>query len=203
MNALSRRNFLLTSAYATAGFASTASLPAFGQSSSRYLDLQDPEDALTAMIKMRGSLEAVDCPHWYCGTIYAVLPGKSPLALIDFEGSEIDYYAKQADGSYKAYGATVSFFKDTQTLAIYTSSARPDRANMTNRLPLHRITRTFSFRLSRCFGLRFGLGFHLIFVPLPKNLKGVLVTQPVRFFDQPFCRWVSMRIFLICLLCSF
>jgi len=115
MNALSRRNFLLTSAYATAGFASTASLPAFGQSSSRYLDLQDPADALTAMIKMRGSLEAVDCPHWYCGTIYAVLPGKSPLALIDFEGSEIDYYAKQADGSYKAYGATVSFFKDTQT----------------------------------------------------------------------------------------
>jgi len=115
MTSFSRRGFLLSSAYATAGLATTVSLPAFGKPASRYLDLQDPNDALTAMIKMRGSLEAVDCPHWYEGTIYAVLPGQSPIALIDYEGSEIDYYQKQPDGSYKAYGATVSFFKDTVT----------------------------------------------------------------------------------------
>jgi hypothetical protein len=81
----------------------------------RTLDLTKPEDNLTAMIKMRGSLLAEDTPHWYFGTIYAVLPDKAPIPLIDYEGSEIDYYERQADGSYRAYGATVSFFKDTRT----------------------------------------------------------------------------------------
>lgn len=92
-------------------------LPGKGRATNikRTLDLADPADALTAMIKMRGSLVAEDVPHWYCGTIYAVQPGKAPLPMVDFEGSEIDYYERQADGSYHAYGATVSFFRDTQT----------------------------------------------------------------------------------------
>jgi hypothetical protein len=67
------------------------------------------------MVKMRGSLVAEDVPHWYCGTIYAVLPGKTPVPMVDFEGSEIDYYEKQPNGSYHAYGATASFFRDTRT----------------------------------------------------------------------------------------
>jgi hypothetical protein len=81
----------------------------------RTLDLEDPQDALKAMIKMRGSLVAEDVPHWYYGTVYAVLPGNPPVPLVDFEGSEIDYYEEQPDGSYHAFGATVSFFRDTQT----------------------------------------------------------------------------------------
>jgi hypothetical protein len=81
----------------------------------RTLDLTDPADCLTALVKMRASLEAVDCPHWYFGTIYAVLPGKGPIAMVDYEGSEIDYYERQPDGTYRAYGATVSFFRDTRT----------------------------------------------------------------------------------------
>jgi hypothetical protein len=82
-------------------------------SSNQTLDLNDPADALTAMVKMRGSLLAEDVPHWYSGTIYAVLPGATPVRMVDFEGSEIDYYERQPDGSYHAYGATVSFFRDT------------------------------------------------------------------------------------------
>ncbi len=79
------------------------------------LDLQAPEDALTALVKMRGSLEAEDVPHWYYGTIYAVMPGQAPMPMVDFEGSEIDYYERQPDGRYFAYGATVSFFRDRKT----------------------------------------------------------------------------------------
>ncbi|MEC9375563.1 MAG: DUF1838 family protein [Pseudomonadota bacterium] len=81
----------------------------------RTLDLSEPKDALTAMIKMRGSLEAEDVPNWYFGTIYGVLPGKAPIAMVDYEGSEIDYFVKQPDGSYLGYAATVSFFRDTKT----------------------------------------------------------------------------------------
>jgi len=89
------------------------------------LDLTDPTDNLTAMIKMRGSLLPVDVPNWYFGTLYAVLPGKAPFPLVDFDGSEIDYYERQPDGSYHAYGATVSFFRDTQTRQLLQTFENP------------------------------------------------------------------------------
>ena len=92
-------------------------LPSLGEAARvhRTLNLAAPKDALTAMIKMRGSLLAEDVPHWYYGTIYAVLPGQAPLPMVNFEGSEIDYYERQADGSYHGYAATASFFRDTVT----------------------------------------------------------------------------------------
>lgn len=123
---ISRRTFTHSLA------AASLTAPAYGlardtanEQIERTLDLNNPEDNLTAMIKMRGSLEAVDCPHWYFGTIYAVLPGRAPLAMVDFEGSEIDYYEKQADGSYRAYSATVSFFRDTKTRKRLETFANP------------------------------------------------------------------------------
>ena len=101
---------------ALAASAATPALAAAGdEPGRRTLDLTNGRDALTAMIKMRGSLLAVDVPHWYYGTIYAVLPGRTPLPLVDFEGSEIDYYERQPDGSFHAYAATASFFRDTRT----------------------------------------------------------------------------------------
>lgn len=107
-----RREFCL----ALAAGSATAWLPArSGMALTRTLDLGDPRDALTALIKMRGSLDAEDVPYWYYGTIYAVLPGETPFPLVDFEGSEIDYYERQPDGSYHAYAATASFIRDTRT----------------------------------------------------------------------------------------
>jgi hypothetical protein len=107
-----RRNFLR----ATAASGMAVSSRSWGDTPvQRTLDLADPEDCLTAMVKMRASLVAEDSPNWYFGTIYGVLPDKAPIAMVDFEGSEIDYYEKQPDGSYKAYAATVSFFRDTRT----------------------------------------------------------------------------------------
>jgi len=109
---LNRRNFL-TSVTAGGLAASTGGWAA--DDFKRTLDLNDPEDCLTAMVKMRASLVAEDSPNWYFGTIYGVLPGKAPVAMVDYEGSEIDYYERQPDGSYRAYAATVSFFRDTVT----------------------------------------------------------------------------------------
>lgn len=108
----SRRSFCLGLAAGSA----TAMMPARANAERQpILDLTDGDDALTALIKMRGSLVAEDVPYWYYGTIYAVLPGKTPFPLVDFEGSEIDYYERQPDGSYHAYAATASFFRDTHS----------------------------------------------------------------------------------------
>ncbi len=109
---LSRRHFLGASTAASLVAASPYPTAAQVQPT---LDLNDPADNLTAMIKMRGSLIPEDVPHWYYGTIYGVVPGKAPIAMVDFEGSEIDFYQQQPDGSYHAYGATVSFFRNTRT----------------------------------------------------------------------------------------
>jgi hypothetical protein len=102
---------------AIAATAVASLLPPLGRAKSigRTLDLTDPQDALTALIKMRGSLVSEDVPHWYYGTIYGVLPGKKPIPMVDFEGSEIDYYERQPDGSYYGFSATASFFRDTGT----------------------------------------------------------------------------------------
>jgi len=105
-----------------AGFAglatAAATLPATSAEDmdfTRTLDFDDPNQMLTGFIKMRGSLEAVDVPHWYYGTIYAAIPGRQPFPIVEFEGSEIDYYEKQEDGSYYAWAKTASFFKDVRT----------------------------------------------------------------------------------------
>ncbi len=124
---LTRRRFFGLAAATGAG----ALLPAPGSAGvRRTLDLEDPDDALTAMIKMRGSLIAEDVPHWYYGTIYAVLPGQGPRPLVDFEGSEIDYYERQPDGSYHAYAATASFFRDRDTgkrIEVFTNPFNGER----------------------------------------------------------------------------
>ncbi len=118
----SRRSTLL----GLAGVGVGAALPAAARSPvQRTLDLDDPQDALTAMVKMRGSLIAEDVPQWYYGTIYAVFPDQAPVPLVDFEGSEIDYYQLQEDGSYNAYGATVSFFRDRDTGKRITEYTNP------------------------------------------------------------------------------
>jgi hypothetical protein len=119
---LNRRRFLQTTALAG------ATLPALAQTTgpvSRTLDLTNPQDCLTAMIKMRGSLLAEDSPNWYFGTIYGVLPGKAPIPMVDYEGSEIDYFERQPDGSYHGYAATVSFFRDTQTRKLLDTFENP------------------------------------------------------------------------------
>ena len=116
MNRLSftRRQLLQGIGGASAAL-STASLAATQDPFKRTLDITAPRDALTAMVKMRASLEPEDCPNWYFGTIYGVLPGKTPIPMVDYEGSEIDYFEQQPDGSYRGYAATVSFFRDTYT----------------------------------------------------------------------------------------
>jgi len=58
-------------------------LPATGHAAPT-LDLAEPRDALTAMVKMRGSLVPEDVPHWYYGTIYAVLPPGAGVNLLTY-----------------------------------------------------------------------------------------------------------------------
>jgi hypothetical protein len=108
-----------------AGMSALAGAAAAAKPARLLYDLASPQDQLTAMVKVRGSLVAEDVPQWYFGTIYGVVPGKAPIPMIDLEGSEIGYYIKQPDGSYHAHAKTVSYFRDVKTRAYIESFTNP------------------------------------------------------------------------------
>jgi len=91
----------------------------------RTLDFTKPEDNLTGIVKLSGSLEEEDVPHWYVGTIYGVIDGQAPLPLFDLEGSEISYFVGQDDGSYHVHSKTISYFRDYKTRNILETFENP------------------------------------------------------------------------------
>lgn len=114
---LARRSFLFaaTGAFVLGGNALGAP-PAPG-----VPDLQDPAEALRALLRMQGRLDGKDAPWWYFGRIYGLLPGQAPVPLVRFEGLEIPLLTPTGDGEYAATGVTTSFFLD------WSSKERLDR----------------------------------------------------------------------------
>jgi len=76
------------------------------------IDLASPEANLVAFIRMMASMEEVDVPWWFNGTVYAVLgEEQNPQPLFTFEGLEIYLVSHLEDGSYELTGNTVTFFR--------------------------------------------------------------------------------------------
>ncbi len=79
------------------------------------VDLGEPAASLRGFIRMMASLEEVDVPWWYNGTVYAVLgEEQNPQALFTFEGMELYLVTHLDDGTYELTGNTVTFFRDLE-----------------------------------------------------------------------------------------
>ena len=77
------------------------------------VDLEAPEANLAGFIRMMASLEEVDVPWWYNGTVYAVHgEEQNPQALFTFEGMELYLVSHLDDGTFELTGNTVTFFRD-------------------------------------------------------------------------------------------
>lgn len=77
------------------------------------VDLATPEENLAGFIRMMASMEEVDVPWWYNGTVYAVLgETQNPLPLFRFSGMELYLVTHLEDGTYELTGNTVTFFTD-------------------------------------------------------------------------------------------
>jgi hypothetical protein len=129
---LERRSFLLaaTGAFVYSGTALAAAAKDAGRAArdlgpSARLDLNDPDDALTAMLRMQGRLDNKDSPWWYFGRIYGLLPGQAPVPLVRYEGLEIMRLTKTPEGEYAATGVTTSFFMDWRTKEVLDTFANP------------------------------------------------------------------------------
>lgn len=121
---LERRSFLLaaTGAFAWGG---TALAAAAGDRLKSGLDLREPGDALTAMLRMQARLDDRDAPWWYFGRIYGLLRGQAPVPLVRYEGLEIMRLTRTPAGEYAATGVTTSFFMDWRTKDLLDTFANP------------------------------------------------------------------------------
>ncbi len=108
-----------------AGAATSAFSSSEVTSVERTLDFTKPEDNLIGVVKMSGSLEEEDVPHWYYGTIYGLVDGSAPQPLYDLEGSEISYFIRQPDGAFHSYINTISYFRDYRTREILQTFDNP------------------------------------------------------------------------------
>lgn len=104
-------NALLRLAFAGLALATTAPVAA--------LDLTKAEDNLTALAKMRCSLDPAEhVVTWWKGTIFAQLPGKAPSAIMGFEGYNICRMEPMEDGSWRFISRELSFYRDLKTGAL-------------------------------------------------------------------------------------
>jgi len=79
------------------------------------VELASPAANLANFIRMMASLEEVDCPWWYNGTVYAVVgETMNPRPLFRFSGMELYLVTDLGDGSYELTGNTVTFFRDLE-----------------------------------------------------------------------------------------
>jgi hypothetical protein len=120
---LERRSFLLaaTGAFVLGGTA----LRARADGNGGELALQDPEDALKAMLRLQHRVDGRDAPWWYLGRIFAMLPGREPIPLFRFEGLEISRMTLLPGGEYAATGTTTTFFLDWRTKEPLVTFANP------------------------------------------------------------------------------
>lgn len=83
------------------------------------LDLGKAEDNLTALAKMRCSLDPAEhVVTWWKGTIFAQLPGKAPGAIMGFEGYNICRMEPMEDGAWRFISRELSFYRDLKSGAI-------------------------------------------------------------------------------------
>ncbi len=82
----------------------------------RALDLTNADDNLTALVKMRCSLDPEqDVVTWWKGTIFANLPEKAPQAILGFEGFNVCRTVPQEDGTWQFRSRELSFYRDLAT----------------------------------------------------------------------------------------
>ncbi|HMO38533.1 MAG TPA: DUF1838 family protein [Saprospiraceae bacterium] len=86
-----------------------------GAASSVALDLDKPEDNLTAFVKMRASLKAgEETVYYWKGIIYSYIPGERGLPLFELEAYNVARIVP-VEGGYQMLTREVALYKDLKT----------------------------------------------------------------------------------------
>lgn len=96
-----------------------ASLPALA------LDVSTPEGALTALVKMRGSLDGRDVLADWKVTAFAVVPGQRLRPLFRLDGFNVSRMERQDGGGWRMLSREVAYYRDLRTGEVLQRYANP------------------------------------------------------------------------------
>jgi hypothetical protein len=85
----------------------------------------DPRASAEGQIKLLAALDGSPVYWTYSGLIYAVLPERRPQPILAISGGQASQARRRADGSYRASGAILTFFRDVNTGAFLESYDNP------------------------------------------------------------------------------
>jgi hypothetical protein len=96
------------------GLGATASAAPLPRASGLELPLT-PEDNLSNLIRMSASLDPVDTPWFFNGSVYAVVGDQAPVELMRSEGLEIYNMQRLGPASFVMHGLTATFYTDAES----------------------------------------------------------------------------------------
>ena len=106
MNLLSRRALVCT---ALLGALAATSVPAVAQ------DTTSAAGQLDTFMRMRGTSDGRDTFAKWWVTIFAVVPGERPRAILRMDGFNVGRFVKQDDGGMQLITREVGYYRDLQT----------------------------------------------------------------------------------------
>ncbi len=74
-------------------------------------DLEIPEQALEALVKMRGDLTGADVAWYWTGSIWGMVPGEGNRRLFDYDGFSASRFEK-SEGGYRMLNREVGVYRD-------------------------------------------------------------------------------------------
>lgn len=114
-NSLGRRGALIAGAALIGGCGPRR--PVVVAPTPRALDLDRPEDALRAFVKMRGSLGDEDVVFHFRGSVYSNVPGERGKRLFLIEGYNVACTPREGDG-YLLLTREMAVYRDPETHVI-------------------------------------------------------------------------------------
>ena len=115
---MNRRELLLGIGGASAGLTGLPALAAGG------LDLADRDDLLTAVVKMRGSLDDRLCIGWVIGARYAVVEHRA-IPMMGLMAATFTQYRRIRDDAFEAKSLEVAYFTDLENRQLLESWRNP------------------------------------------------------------------------------
>ncbi len=77
-------------------------------------DLSIPEQALDALVKMRGDLTGREVAWFWTGTVWAMIPGEGNRKLFDYDGFSAARF-EAVDGGYRMLNRETGVYRDPRT----------------------------------------------------------------------------------------
>jgi hypothetical protein len=94
-------------------------------SAALQLDLEKPEDNLTAWMKMRASLESQDVYFWFTGGLDLAVPGEAIQPIINVETTILRRTQRLAEHTWHVTDWEVSIYRDAQSDEIVDQVVNP------------------------------------------------------------------------------